>query len=57
MVRDRALYDQTQAVLVDPMDDARQADLFARKLHGFARTAPAVGGARLLFAPPLSRAI
>lgn len=55
MVRDRALYDQTQAVLVDPMDDARQADLFAQNWHGFARARLPSGAPGLLFAPPLSR--
>ncbi|MEW6255163.1 MAG: hypothetical protein AB1592_04340 [Pseudomonadota bacterium] len=55
MVRDRALYDQTRAVVVDPLDSERQAELFAQDWHGFARARLAGGGAGLLFAPRLSR--
>lgn len=55
MVRDHALHDSEQAVVVDPADIAVQLALFEKGWHGFARTRLPSGLPGILFAPPIGR--
>ncbi|MEP9352955.1 GNAT family N-acetyltransferase [Xanthobacter sp. KR7-65] len=52
MVRDGTGFDPDEAVLVDPLDTARQKEMFAAGWHGYARGRMECGAAGILYAPP-----
>lgn len=52
MVRDFTTFDPQETLLVDPLDTARQKELFAEGWHGYARCRTDVGAAGVLYARP-----
>lgn len=52
MVRDGTVHDPAEGILVDPLDMARQRELFASGLRGYARGRLESGAAGVVFAPP-----